>query len=243
MRKGIEYIIDNLSQEDKQKMHDSLLMFLQLFGKSREAEDSYESLSNFSKSELVKNYLDLCHLVGVSSPSRGGSASDPEASKVRALSDFIKDVNEYAGSIGYTAKVGFSDDDPKNIKHMKSALTSNDLNHEKLWPFVSDIVIIDTNKPDDVVKTNISTSSNIDNLEEFEGTLTETSQQSTGLESSVLTCTQFGNMTGRLNPSGPENRQDDFYNQFKRQVDYLARNSKEMRKEIKETNKQKKSSK
>jgi hypothetical protein len=50
-------------------------------------------------------------------------------------------------------------------------------------------------------------------------------------------------MTGRLNPSGPENRQDDFYNQFKRQVDYLARNSKEMRKEIKETNKQKKSSK
>ena len=73
--------------------------------------------------------------------------------------------------------------------------------------------------------------------------IVETSNQSTGLESSVLTCTQFGNMTGRLNPSGPENRQDDFYNQFKRQVDYLAKNSKEMRKEIKETNKQKKSSK
>ena len=48
-------------------------------------------------------------------------------------------------------------------------------------------------------------------------------------------------MTGRLNPSGPLNRQDDFYTQFRRQVDYLSKTSKELRKEFK--NKNKKSSK
>jgi len=63
--------------------------------------------------------------------------------------------------------------------------------------------------------------------------LTETSHQTPGLESSVLTCTQFGNMTNRLNPSGGLNRQDDFYNQFRKQVQYLAKNSKEILKDKK----------
>jgi hypothetical protein len=85
MRKGVEYIIDNLEQQDKEKMHDSLLMFLQLFGKSRDVEDSYESATSFSKSELVQDYLDLCHFVGVSAPSRGGSPDNPEAAKELSL--------------------------------------------------------------------------------------------------------------------------------------------------------------
>jgi len=35
-------------------------------------------------------------------------------------------------------------------------------------------------------------------------------------------------MTGHLYPEGPDQRQDDFANQFKRQTKYLAKTSKEI---------------
>jgi hypothetical protein len=166
MRKGVEFVIDSLSQEEKSKMHDSLLMFHHLFDTKRE-EEGQESFSNFSKSELVKDYLDLCHFVGVSAPSRGGSPANPEAAKEKALKDFITDVNEYASEIGYAAKVGFSDDDPGNVRHITHALSSEDLDHEKLWPFVDEFVIKDTNLPSNVVKTSIPTRESLKTFEEF----------------------------------------------------------------------------
>jgi hypothetical protein len=56
----------------------------------------------------------------------------------------------------------------------------------------------------------------------------ESSEQTPGMESSVLKFTQFGNMTGQLNPQGPDQRQDDYANQFKRQTKYLTKTSKEI---------------
>jgi len=166
MRKGVEFVIDSLSQEEKSKMHDSLLMYHYLFDTKRE-EESNVSFSDFSKSDLVKDYLDLCHFIGVSAPSRGGSPANPEAAKEEALKDFIVDVNNYASKIGYSAKVGFSDDDPGNVRHMTHALSSKDLDHEKLWPFISEFVIKDTNLPSNVVKTNIPTREPVMNFGEF----------------------------------------------------------------------------
>ena len=168
IRKGIDYIIDNvLSDEQKQTMYDHLLKFINLF-KSQGTDSLPRILRGVaSENELVKKYLDLCHLVGVSAPSRGGSVSNPEAAKEDALKYFIKEVNEYAGRIGYTAEVGFSDDDPGNVRHMTNALSKEDLNHEKMWPFISKIVIIDTNKPKDVIKTDIPTREPVMNFGEF----------------------------------------------------------------------------
>ena len=103
MRKGVEYVIDSLDQQDKEKMHDSLLMFLQLFGKSRGDETSYESIENFSQSELVQNYLDLCHFVGVSAPSRGGSPANPEAAKEVVDTIFKHHINIKTAFIGLDA--------------------------------------------------------------------------------------------------------------------------------------------
>jgi uncharacterized membrane protein len=77
-----------------------------------------------------------------------------------------------------------------------------------------------TKDPENVTKTVVS--------REKDNTLTETSHQTPGLENSVLTLTQFGNQAGRLNPQGPINRQDDFYNQFIRQTKYLAKTSKDI---------------
>lgn len=172
IRKGIEYIIDNVLDDDQtQEMYNNLLKFAHLFEIAD--VDSLPRILNGVASEnlLVKNYLDLCepHLVGVSATTRGGSPANPEEAKVSALTDFIDDVNMHVRDLNaitmassasdkmpYIAKVGFSDDDPGNIKHMTHAI----LNHEKLWSdweFISKVVIIDTNKEENVVKTSIPT--------------------------------------------------------------------------------------
>lgn len=221
MRKGVEYVIDNLNQQDKEKMHDSLLMFLQLFGKLRDVEDNYESLSNFSKSELVQDYLDLCHFVGVSAPSRGVSAGSPEEAKVEALREFITDVNGYAQKIGFVAKVGFSDDDKGNIEHMTKALSSEDLDHEQLWPFINEFIIKDTNVPGDILKTNIPTRK-IKSFESF--------SQTSGLESSIQSALPDNNLfiaSGKTDgPLSTDNtRQDVYGNLLKNRAKRLAKES------------------
>jgi hypothetical protein len=227
MRKGVEFIIDNLTQDEKSKMHDSLLMFIQLFGAERGSENSQESLSSFSKSDLVQDYLDLCHFVGVSAPSRGGSPANPEAAKEDALKDFVRDVNGYASKINYNAKVGFSDDDPGNVRHMTQALSSEDLDHEKLWPFITEFVIKDTNKPEDIVKTNIPTS-RVSSYEEF----SEGISQTPGLESSIMPFASFNNLAiedGKANDrfasGGGETRQDPYLNLLKNKTKRLAKES------------------
>ena len=221
MRKGIEYIIDEiLDDTQKEDMYRHLLKFANLFNVPD--VDSIPRILRGVASEniLVKEYLDLCHLVGVSAPSRGGSPANPEASKEEALIDFIRDANMYASRIGYTAKVGFSDDDPGNVRHVIHALSKDDLNHEKLWPFVSKIVVIDTNLPHDVIETDIPTRRPQDLSFQNEGM--------DPLKQSVLGYTQFGNMTSKLYPKGPEGRQDDYANQLYRQEDYLKKLSKEI---------------
>ena len=221
MRKGIEYIIDEiLDDTQKEDMYRHLLKFANLFNVPD--VDSIPRILRGVASEniLVKEYLDLCHLVGVSAPSRGGSPANPEASKEEALIDFIRDANMYASRIGYTAKVGFSDDDPGNVRHVIHALSKDALNHEKLWPFVSKIAVSDTNLPHDVIETDIPTRRPQDLSFQNEGM--------DPLKQSVLGYTQFGNMTSKLYPKGPEGRQDDYANQLYRQEDYLKKLSKEI---------------
>jgi hypothetical protein len=223
MRKGVEYVIDNLDQQDKEKMHDSLLMFLQLFGKSRDTEHSYESASSFSKSELVQDYLDLCHFVGVSAPSRGGSPDNPEVAKEDALRQFISDVNGYAEKIGFVAKVGFSDDDPGNVSHMTHALSSEDLDHEELWPFIKEFIIKDTNKPENVVRTNIPTRK-VKTFNDFN----ESQTQIPGLQGSTISMQPETNLmimadkTNDFSANGDETRQDAYGNRLKAQARRLA---------------------
>lgn len=224
MRKGIEWIIDNiLTEEQIYQMYNQLMKYSYIFGETN-VEHERILRGQPSKNKLVSSYLDSCEYVGVSSPSRGGSPDNPEKAKEDALLDFKAKVNDYAQRVGISAKIGFSDDDLKNVKHIEDLV--DNLHHEQ-FPNIVEFVVKGTKDPENITKKVLSR----------EEPVTETSQQTPGLESSVLPFTQFNNMTNKLYPSGSLNRQDDFANQFRRQVDYLSKNSKEMRKDIKRNKK------
>ncbi len=222
MRRGVEYIIDDvLTIEQQEQMYNYLLKYTYLY---KDEENDQERILKGRTSEniVVKKYLDQCDFVGVSAPSRGGSPASPEKSKEIALLEFKDKVNKLAASIGLDAKIGFSDDDVKNVKHIEDLV--DNLNKER-FPNIIEFVVKNTKNPNDITKK----------VRVMEGT-----NQGSGLESSVLSCTQFGNMTGRLYPSDKETRQDDYLNQSKRQVKYLSGVSKDLQKEVKRSRKKKK---
>jgi len=241
MRRGIEEVIKRFNSTERTSMLDHLKLFAHLFNKKITSDE-----------ELISNYLDLCEYIGVSAPSRGGKPDNPEKAKEDSFLEFVDKCNSFAKELEddfndrgenwrVIAKIGFSDDDPGNVKHMDDVLKEL---HNETYSNVKEFYLFDTGGEDTqktvfpkydtpLVKTEESI---VKNFKDF---VLETSHQTPGLESSVMKSTQFGNMAGQLNPSSPINRQDDFYNQFRRQVDYLAKN-KEITKDMK---KRKKSSK
>jgi len=152
MRPGIEYVIDEvLTDDQKQEMYSNLLAYLYMF-KDENIDNVprlLEDLSAPSKDSIVKAYLDNCDLVGVSAPSRSGSASNPEKAKEDALMEFADKADRFASMVGRKAKVGFSDDDPGNVKHITDL--AKNLHHERFASIVS-FVVKDTNKPDEPSK-------------------------------------------------------------------------------------------
>jgi hypothetical protein len=233
MRKGIEYIIDNilvdpnhsgLKKIKKSKssnftladeMYNNLLKFASLFKNGKKYDRILMGVP--SENELVKDYLDLCepNLVGVSAPSRGGSPDNPEKAKQEALLEFQYKIDDFAAQRGLKAKIGFSDDDLKNVKHIEDLYAN--LSKER-FPNIVEFTVKGTKNPENITKT----------VRTMESKMNETSQQTPGTENSVLKFTQFGNMAAQLNPQGPDQRQDDFANQFKRQTKYLSKTSKDI---------------
>ena len=211
MKKGVAWIIDNvLTDEQVYGMYNHLMMHAYHFSDDRGESQERVLVGKPSENKLVKEYLDNCEYVGVSAPSRGGSPANPEKAKEEALLEFQQRINDFAAKRGLKAKIGFSDDDLKNVKHIED-LYSN-LSKER-FPNITEFTVKGTKNPENITKT-VRTM--------------ESSEQTPGLESSVLKFTQFGNMTGQLYPEGPDQRQDDFANQFKRQTKYLTKTSKDL---------------
>jgi hypothetical protein len=153
MRKGIEYIVDEvLDRDQQQEMYDHLLAYLYKF-KADNLDDVDRILRGRpSQDSIVKAYLDNCDLVGVSAPSRGGSPSNPEKAKEDALLEFADKANRFAGMVGLPAKIGFSDDDKKNVEHIENvAALAKELHHEKFTNIV-EFVVKNTNDPSNVTK-------------------------------------------------------------------------------------------
>jgi hypothetical protein len=217
MRLGVEWILDNILSEDQlYEMYNNLLKFSYLFKSEGEFDRILKGKP--SNNDLVKIYLDNCDFVGVSAPSRGGSPSNPEKAKEETLMEFKRKIDKFASQIGVKAKIGFSDDDIKNVKHIEDLI--DNLNHEQ-FPNIIHYVVKGTKDPSMITKK--------------VKTLSESSHQTPGLESSVMAFTQFNNMTNRLYPKGLEGRQDDYLNEFRRKAEFLAANSKDILKKKKKS--------
>lgn len=163
MRKGIEFLISKLNPAQKASMIDHLKMFAHLFDEPIKPDDV-----------LIKEYLDKCEYIGVSSPSRGGKPGNPEKAKEDAFLAFVNKCNNEAKKLEQLfnsdsetikrgekwkviAKIGFSDDDSKNIKHMNDVISelTDPKSVENIYSHVKEYFMKDTGKED--IDTNIYT--------------------------------------------------------------------------------------
>ena len=124
IKNGIKYIIDNvLSEKQKQTMYANCLKFAYIF--KGDGADIYEKTytGKLSHTKLINKYLDACEFFGVSSDEfidRFGiiDRTKPEISKAIAMKFFVEKIHKYSLKINSRLKLGFSDDDIKNIEHM-----------------------------------------------------------------------------------------------------------------------------
>jgi hypothetical protein len=119
LREAIEYIINNiLTNEEKNEMGSNLIGFMSLF-------NNFDIMKKINFSFLVKLYLDNCDFIAICSSyftkkhpelQDNGSPINPEKSKQVALKDFIEKINRFGKKINANVKLGFSDDDTKNVE-------------------------------------------------------------------------------------------------------------------------------
>ncbi len=210
MRLAIEYIIDNvLNKEEQYEMYNNLKKFSYLFNDHVEHDRIMSGKP--SDNILVKDYLDRCEFVGVSSPSRGGSPSNPEHAKEEVLMEFNDKINRLASSIGTQALIGFSDDDLKNVKHIEDLI---DNLHKERFPNISKFVVKGTKDPMNITKK----------IRTFE-------TKTAGLESSIVSFANFNNLVqtqenDRFSAHGDETRQDAYGNRLKAHTKFLNKKCK-----------------
>ena len=256
MRKGVEWIIDNILTKIQGKipgytladdMYNNCLRYLYLYGEERNQNRILRGQP--SKNEVIKEYLDLCEFVGVSAPSRGGSPSNPEKAKEDVFRSFSSKVNGYVAELNekwydtgvtWIAKIGFSDDDNKNKEHIEEVLEEI---HNEEFPYIYEFLVKGTKNPEEITKKSFKKEIRDIVPQRFRDEIEpikETSHQATGMESSVMPFTKWNNMTQRLYPSSPDAPTDDFHNQMKNQVGYTKDLNKDIFKEFRYKRKKKK---
>ena len=95
---------------------------------------SFVGEDEMNDNDIIKHYLDLNKYHPISFGEEGGSSSNPEEAKVRAMDDFVGYIKEMAATLNKRAfikndignkfipkkpTIGFSDDDIRNVEVMK----------------------------------------------------------------------------------------------------------------------------
>ena len=119
LKEGVyNYIVSNTNGINS----DELIKNLE---KYRDLADKEE----ISKSEMIREYLDMCRFYPVTFGE--GSATNPEEGKIKALKEFVKYVKDISNRIQkkaflknkinnyFVPKIGFSEDDLKNVEVVK----------------------------------------------------------------------------------------------------------------------------
>jgi len=150
IREVIEYIINNeLSEDQKHLMYNNLLKFSYIFKGEHDNFNNFPS-SILTENKLVKKYLNSCDYIGVSSPSRGGQPDSVEMAKGKAIIEFKNKINNFGKRVGMKVKLGFSDDDLKNVKHIEDLFKQ--VNHEEFSNIIQ-YTVKNTNDPNNITKT------------------------------------------------------------------------------------------
>lgn len=243
IRKAIEWMIDNiLTEEQKFLMYSHCLKFAYYY--SPHDVDYYSRIprGKFTSNELIKYYLDNCYYYGVASDSFAkefgeATSSNPEAAKQLALDKFIEKCNEFGAKIGAkSVSLGFSDDDPKNVEHIKKFFKEKS---SLMIPTPHELKLSVFSTVNREIQGGIKTKFNRDS-----GTLNETQSSfgvpNSGLESSVLPFSSWNAMTKNLYPSTADAPQDDFHNHFKNKIGQLGDLTKSLSKKLKTKNEKRK---
>jgi hypothetical protein len=226
IKEAVEYIIDTkLSDDEKFLMYSHCLKNAYLFSDGE--MDYYDRIpkGQISKTPLIQNWLSNCDFYGVSSDAFAqefgpASASNPEKAKELALDKFLEKCNNFARKVGAkSVSIGFSDDDPKNVEHVrvffkeKSAISS-ELGH---------LMKLNLYKTTDRTKTGGERSKFIGG-EEIK---MESSHQAPGLESSVVPFSKYNNTTAYNYPNTKDLPTDNQHHMLKMKTNQAISLSKE----------------
>jgi hypothetical protein len=220
IRGAVEWIIDNiLTEEERFLMYSNCLKHAYLF--SHDQEFDRIPKGQLSQTSLVKLYLDECGFYGVSSQSfakefGAASAANPEHAKELALDKFIEKCNALGRQVGAkSVSIGFSDDDPKNVEHVRKYFKEKSALANELQPHK--------------VKLNLykTTDRSLAGGERTRFVEAADSTIAPGMASSVMPYTQFNNMADRM---FTDNREYD--KSMKLGTKQLAKMSKEFVKPI-----------
>lgn len=191
IRGAVEWIIDNiLSEEERFLLYSNCLKHAHFFSHGEEFERIPKG--QLSKTPLIKVYLDDCSFYGVSSQSfakefGAASAANPEHAKELALDKFIEKCNGLGRQVGAkSVSIGFSDDDPKNVEHVRQYFKEKSVLSNELQPHK--------------VKLNLykTTDRSLSGGERTKFHEAADSTIAPGMASSVMPYTQFSNMADRV---------------------------------------------
>lgn len=201
-RKAVEYIIDEVLTKDQQfLLYNNCLRYSHIFKQNGKFDKLPKG--KISKTLLISKYLSNCSFYGVSSITFSKEfglslATSPEMAKEMALDKFIDKCNKFGNILDSEVSVGFSDDDPSNIEHIRKYFKEKSVisNNLKLKLFKTTNRQIKGGEPVNILESN-----------GFDG-----------MQSSVLPYTKWNNMTQNLYQNSKDSPKDPYHNRFKNQV-------------------------
>lgn len=165
IKNGVKYIIDKcLTHSQQNRMYNNCLGYSNIFEKGRQYK---RTEGRFSDNELIMTYLDACKYFGVGAPFSESFKNEfdvnpnesIEVCKQLALGKFIDICNEYGRYSNLGVSIGFSDDDKRNVEHIKHYFESKSNDHINLR-----LTVFDTSDKNNGVKTKYSNGSVVENM-------------------------------------------------------------------------------
>lgn len=208
IRKGVEYVINNiLTDKEKEIMYENCLKFSKIFDNK---EFTINKSINFTDNELIKRYLNCCKYYGVGAPMSKSFKEEfncdddikiEEAKKI-AIGKFLEICNDYCDRIKIDATIGFSDDDKKNVQHVKDYFQYKSTIYERMK-----LNVYDTSDKTKSLKTR------------FENGVSEDMGHSiNNLENSILRFNNFTSMANTLQFTTNDFSQPNYTNLQKAKV-------------------------